>query len=917
MRSLILSIGFCFFALAMSYATHYRAGEIRVEQIGDCNDLTIKATIITYTKESSADADRQELTICWGDGTCAVAPRVNGPLQRGESLGNDIKVNKYCLTHTYPGRSTYTITMTDPNRIGGIENVNFPFSINTAFHLRTTYTFLNPQFQGCNSTPELLQPPIDIACVGQPFQHNPNAFDPDGDSISYVLTVPFEDVETPVGRYSFPNEIVPGVNNQLSMNPVTGDLLWDAPQMAGDYVIAMYIIEWRNGIPIDTTLRDLQVTVEECENLPPELEVPIEEICVIAGDVIEFDVSATAPLIESNQLVQLQAFGGPLVQEISPATFERNNRNYEEQPVTKRFRWETTCEHISGQFYSVVFKAADNFLEDTVGLATLKTLRIKVMGPPPEDVRAEVDRQEVFITWEKPYVCEAAANEYFRGFSVWRREGSNPFEIDTCTGGLEGRGYERLTFDHLGMNAAGDRYEYVDSGLERGKTYCYRILAEFARLSPSGQFPFNRVASLPSEEVCIQLGRDVPLITNVSVLDTDLGLGRMAVAWSKPSAEDLDTLQNIGPYRYELLRAVGIGGTDFESVVSFTSESFAAANDTMYIDENLNTVQVAYTYKVAFYVEENELIGETQPASSVFLSSAPTDKACVLSWQEAVPWINFEYVVFQLENGTLNVLDTVNAPTYRHEGLINGETYEYVVQSIGSYGVADILDPLINDSQIISCVPVDNVPPCAPTLQVNNICDEISLPIFIEELDNLLIWTNPNNNCPNQEPISEYRIYYAPTEGEALNFIGTTTSELDTFFIDQPGTSIAGCYAVSALDEIGNESELSNVVCVDNCPNYELPNTFTPNGDNANDIFRPYPYRFIESIDLQVFNRWGQVVFETSDADINWDGTNLSGEALADGVYYYTCSIFEQRVVGIVQREEPLSGWIQLVRGGQ
>ncbi|MEM1327292.1 MAG: gliding motility-associated C-terminal domain-containing protein [Bacteroidota bacterium] len=912
MRRISLLLGLCLSCFVLQ-ATHYRAGEIRVEQIGDCNELRIRATIITYTKESRPDADRQELTLCWGDGTCSIVPRVNGPLNRGESIGNDIKVNRYVEEHVYPGRSTYTLTMTDPNRIGNILNVNAPFSVNTPFHLNTTYTFLNPQFQGCNSTPELLQPPIDIACLGQPFQHNPNAFDPDGDSLSYTLTVPFEDVGRRVGRYLFPNDIMPGADNNLTMDPITGDILWDAPQRAGDYVIAMYIIEWRNGIPIDTTLRDLQVSVFECENLPPELEVPIEEVCVIAGEVIEFDVVATAPLVEVDQLVQLQAFGGPLEIDVAPATFERNNRDYEEQPVTKRFRWETQCEHISDQFYSIVFKAADNFQTDTVGLATLKTVRIKVVGPPPEDVQAEVDRQEVSLTWAKPYACEVTENEYFRGFSVWRREGSNPFPIDSCEGGLEGRGYERLTFDHLEMNAAGDRYEYIDRGLARGKTYCYRILAEFARLSPSGQFPYNRVASLPSEELCLQLGKDVPLITNVNVLETDAAQGRIEIAWSKPEVEDLDTLQNPAPYRYVLLRATGIGGTDFEEVVTQESESFAAANDTMFIDENLNTTQVAYTYKVEFYVENNQLLGETQPASSIFLSSSPTDRACQLSWQEDVPWINIEYVVYQILDGDRIPLDTVNVSSYTHTGLENGEIYEYVVRGIGSYGVPNIKDPLINDSQEITCVPLDNVPPCTPELTVANICNEEDLLFDIGLLDNLLIWTQ-GSDCTEPEPVAEYRIYYAPIEGEALTFIGTTTSELDTFFIDQPGESIAGCYAVSAVDANGNESPQSNIVCVDNCPDYTLPNTFTPNGDGANDQFIPYPYRFIERVEFQVYNRWGQLVFETDNPDLNWNGQNFSGEDLAAGTYYYTCVVFEQRVVGIVQRDEVLSGWIQLVR---
>lgn len=916
---LLTCVGLLLFVF-QAKATHYRAGEIRVEQVGDCNALTIKATVITYTKISgaSSDADRQEITLCWGDGTCSTVLRSNGPLMQGEFIGNDIKKNEYMATHTYPGRSTYTLTMTDPNRIGGLLNVNFPFSINTSFHLRTVYTFLNPQFQGCNSTPELLQPPIDEACTGQPFQHNPNAYDPDGDSLSYELTVPFEDVDTPVGQYDFPDRVSPGIDNDISINPVTGDILWDAPQREGDYVIAMYIIEWRNGVPIDTTLRDIQITVSECDNLPPEVEVPFEEICVIAGELIEFDVVATAPLSDTDQKIQLQAFGGPLVQEISTATFERNNRDYEDQPSTKRFRWQTTCEHISGQFYSVVFKGADDFLlppNDTVALATLKTVRIKVVGPPPEDVQAESERQDVIVTWEKPYDCEMTENEYFRGFSVWRRIGSNPFETDTCTIGLEGRGYERLTFDHFGMNDDSTRYEYIDRGLERGKTYCYRILGEFARLSPNGQFPFNRVASLPSDEICIQLGKDVPLLTNVSVLSTGTGTGAIEIRWSKPSPEDLDTLQNPGPYRYQLLRAPDIGGTVFQEVASFTSDFFSEANDTIAIDSNLNTVQLAYTYKVEFYVNGSEFLGEAQAASSIFLSVTPTDQANVLTWEEAVPWVNTQYAVFEVINSERFALDTVSTPSYRHEGLMNGENYCYVVQSIGSYGVEGVIDPIINDSQEACGVPNDNVPPCPPELTVSNICQDGDIPFAISELDNLLIWTNPNRNCEQIEPIGEYRIYYAPTEGEALQFIGRTVTEQDTFFLDELEESIAGCYAVTAVDTIGNESAQSNIVCVDNCPDYELPNTFTPNGDAANDLFRPYPYRFIERIDLQVFNRWGTLVFETSDADINWDGSNLNGENLAEGVYYYTCRVFEKRVIGVVPREDVLSGFIQLVRG--
>ena len=106
-----------------------------------------------------------------------------------------------------------------------------------------------------------------------------------------------------------------------------------------------------------------------------------------------------------------------------------------------------------------------------------------------------------------------------------------------------------------------------------------------------------------------------------------------------------------------------------------------------------------------------------------------------------------------------------------------------------------------------------------------------------------------------------------------------------------------------------------NVVCVDNCPIYNLPNVFTPNGDGSNDLYIPFPYCFVDHIEIVIYNRWGETVYETTDPDIIWDGKNLKGEDLAEGVYYYKCTVFEQRVSGIVPGTELLSGYIQLIRG--
>jgi len=68
-----------------------------------------------------------------------------------------------------------------------------------------------------------------------------------------------------------------------------------------------------------------------------------------------------------------------------------------------------------------------------------------------------------------------------------------------------------------------------------------------------------------------------------------------------------------------------------------------------------------------------------------------------------------------------------------------------------------------------------------------------------------------------------------------------------------------------------------------------LPNSFTPNGDGLNDLFRIPPASLIELKELAVYDRWGARVFYTTDAAKGWDGRHKGKEANA-GVYVYTLS---------------------------
>jgi gliding motility-associated-like protein len=886
-------------------ATHNRAGEIHIQQIGP---LTIRATIITWTKTSSASVDRDSLEICWGDGTCQMIARTNG---NGVPLPNDVKYNTYVWEHTYAGQATYTISMTDLNRIAGIINVNPPTSDLVPFHVETSFTFQSVQFGIYNTTPYLLQPPIDRACVGKPFKHNPNAYDPDGDSISYQLIVPLQFSGETVPNYSFPSQVMPGGNNLLQLNAATGDLIWLSPQVQGDYNIAFFIISWRKGVAIDTTIRDMQIFVDQCENNPPIVTTK-DEFCVVAGNTVAFEVAGND--LDSGNLVVLTALGGPLVSPFSPATF--TVAQGWQTPVLKgTFNWVTDCEHISDQPYTVVFKATDTIQPNEPKLSDLKSVSIKVVGPAPEGVQATANAGEVEITWDKPYSCETTDNNSFYGFSVWRREGSNPFLPDTCAPGLDGKGYVELSF--ITKKEVNGRYYFKDSGVQRGRTYCYRVLAKFAKITAGGS-PFNIVESLPSAEVCVQLPRDIPIINTVSVENTSNNAGQIKVCWDKPIAADLDTVLNPGPYRYQLLRASGLsGGTTVEVAgASIIAPSFSAPVDTCFTDNNLNTAGGPYNYQIAFYVNNSATpLGTTNNASSVFLNVGISDQRTVLTWQEEVPWNNYLYEVYRQDpaTGQFAFIGTATSRRYEDTGLINGVEYCYKVRSIGTYGVVGITSPLYNWSQETCGIPRDTIPPCTPVLAIQNICTTGETLVAPDPpFENLLSWTNPAG-CPTATDLAGFKVWYAPDKGQPLQTIATINDKDTTTYLHVLVGSLQGCYAVSSFDLLGNESPKSDSICITNCAFYQLPNTFTPNSDGQNDVFEPFPgWRFVSRIELVVYNRWGNKVYETQDPAIQWNGTDMGGQLLAEGTYHYTCRVFIPNIEGGELAFDTLSGWILL-----
>ncbi len=856
--------------IVSGFATHERAGEIIYQHI---EGLTYEVTIITYTYAPSP-ADRCELEIDWGDGTYSILPRTNGaPSQNcphgGEIVDEDIKMNLYKGVHTYNGNGTFLLSVEDPNRNLGI--VNIPYSVNVPFHIDTKLV-IQPLL-GFNSSVQLLNPPLDYACIDRLYVHNPGAYDPDGDSLSYKLTICKGANGQPIAGYTYPQ-----ASNSFSIDEFNGDLIWDKPVVQGEYNVAFIVEEWRFGVQIGYVTRDLQILVDACDNDPPIIDA-LEDTCVIAGDEISFLVSAHDP---NGDMVSLSATGSPILQNNSPAEFNPNPA-IGDSIATAEFSWNTNCAHIQKEPHTLYIKAKDTFPNlSNISLSTYKAIKITVIAPAIEIVETIPKGTSIEIKWEKASCLNALQ------YHIYRKDDSAVFEPGYCETGVPAyTGYVKIA-DVNSINDTTFKDDNNGLGLVHGVKYCYIVTYGF----------HDGAESIASNQMCALLKKDLPIITNVSVDESSFDNGKMYVAWSKPT--ELDTILIPGPYQYRIMRKDNSGGSNFIEL-----ETYFNLNDTIFNDAFLNTRDLQYIYRIDLYHGDPanpEKVGSTVAAPSIYLNTFGTDQSIELSWNDDIPWKNEEFFIYRLNEQTQNY-DSVGLsyqPSYADTGLINGKIYCYKIKTLGRYASPGIINPIVNWSQITCDKPVDNVPPCAPELTVTVNCDE---------LINELTWIFPDS-CESER--LQFYIYYSPSSSSDYGIIDSTgfiePENTDNYYYDFSSypPSVVGCFAVTALDSVWNESEYSNAECIDidECGLIWFPNVFTPNGDQWNQYFQADSINSIENFEIIIFNRWGTVVYKSDDPFFQWDGRDQdNNKDCSTGVYFYEARITHYTLAGPMEKQ--------------
>lgn len=877
---LILSTLFVCFS---AKASHHRAGQITYEHISGYN---YKIIVETYT--NTAGADDCELMVQFGDGDSALAVRMNGLYSgscfQGQGISGypNTKHNIYEVTHVYDGPHTYRISINAFARNSGICHMSFSGS--QAFYLYTDLVIF-AQALGPNNSPKLTYPPVDLACVGECFEHNPGAADADGDSLYYSISKSYAN-GAPIPGYLYPPLSSGGT---LSVDGHTGDFIWCDPTTICQYNVAMVIEEWKlfpgsnQRFYAGCVMRDMQIDVANCNNTSPQLNTP-NDTCVIAGNNLNFNVTATDA---EGGLLTLEANGSPFLT-TNPSTFISTPSA---SPVSGTFNWNPNCTEVQLMPYQVIFKVKD--ADPSVPLVNFSSVFIRVIAPAPTGLTTTPNGSTMLLNWTAPLCNSLVGSNPLKKYLLYRKNSCDPWIPGPCETGVPAY----TGYSYIGsVNAPTQNFtdNGGGAGLIHGINYSYLVVAHY----------FDGSQSLASANACAQLVQDIPIITNVSVLSTGTN-NTIWTHWIKPIGNtlNLDTLINPPPYQLILKRAASASGP-YTTETTYGYSAYWQMTDTGFVSTGLNTQSSAFTFKVELYSGGN-LLGSSHIATSVFLNSTPSDNKVTLSWTDPVPWSNYQYYVYKDIAGVYTLIDSTNTHSYADSNLVNGVNYCYKILSKGEYSDASLPRPLFNWSQIKCETPVDLVPPCQPNFSLTSDCGE---------MENILSWTNPNTYCSNDAV--QYNVYFSQTANGSLQLIYSTTDMNATTYSHTDNyngiLSIAGCYAVTAVDSFGNESTILKKICADNCPEYELPNVFSPNGDGHNDFFSPLPYRFVKDVLITIYDRWGLIMFETTDPDILWDGTNRdTKKKCPDGTYFYVCTVNEIHVEGIKPRV--LKGFVQLI----
>ncbi len=311
--------------------------------------------------------------------------------------------------------------------------------------------------------------------------------------------------------------------------------------------------------------------------------------------------------------------------------------------------------------------------------------------------------------------------------------------------------------------------------------------------------------------------------------------------------------------------------------VSFTPLTSVTGNTTSYTDTNTLCNQT-YFYRIQT-IETDSMLqtswSDTAGAVPVYVNTLPVpqniratvvnNREVLLEWHLAKHYRSFTYHIYKSQ-------DSEPASLFR----------------IISSSDTTLTDTEVNVQEHSYTYTTYLVDACGGTSAPGNIAKTILLNVRMVGNDILthdpkLTW-NPYEKW--DLGVNHYVVDFWNEVSGPEKISRNTPDNLETIHRYINLTQAEYCYIVTAFKE-GDSSIISesNMACVSTAPRLYAPNVFTINNDKLNDVFYVKGL-FVESFSLKIFNRWGELVFETTDINQGWDGT-FKGDPCKPDVFVY------------------------------
>jgi gliding motility-associated-like protein len=417
-------------------------------------------------------------------------------------------------------------------------------------------------------------------------------------------------------------------------------------------------------------------------------------------------------------------------------------------------------------------------------------------------------------------------------------------------------------------------------------------------------------SSLPS----FNLGNDTILCLGETFI-LDLTPVQGNYLWQNGSNLPTCTIQN-GTFWLSISNSCG-AVTDSLIVANYPPISFSLGNDTTLCNGQTLTFDVSSVLGTYLWFD-----GSTLPIYNVTNSGSYwveiTNNGCtaydtVDVFFDAIPVVNIGNDTTLCNGESLIINSTSNLGVYLWQDGSSGTSF--IINQDGIYWLT-----VTNTCQSITDSINVNYYPTIPVNLGNDttICSGGSLTLTCNHPNSSVIWQDGSidttfyvsqsgiysvqllyNGCVTYDTVQVFMEFMSQLdlgpdllicEGEQeiisiqnqTGSIQWNTGSSEDFIILNSG----GTYSAVVTNSCGIQTD-SIIVESEECfCGFYVPNAFTPNEDEFNSYFNPVFDCIISSYELKIYNRWGEVIFESTDPEYRWDGT-FHGRIVQDGIYTY------------------------------